>query len=92
MKYTITEVKTSQVKVEYENGSTAEILIDKAQTNLDIRHNIKLYSGTNFTAFEQISDVPLLICPFGRIFLIDQFADRNFTISSRIRVRSFYVL
>ena len=61
MKYTITEIGTGQIKVTYEDGSNAEIPIQKGQSNEGIRMNVKMWSGTAFTPFDSTSDVPVAL-------------------------------
>ena len=59
MKYTIKEINTEYVKVEYEDGSNAQVPIRKGQSNYDIRFNIKAFSTTTHTPYDNTSDVPL---------------------------------
>lgn len=61
MKYTITEVTTSQIKVDYENGTKAEIPLNKSDTNEIIRYSIKAYSGLGPIPFDKTSDVPIAV-------------------------------
>ena len=61
MKYTIKEINTEYVKVEYEDGSNAQVPIRKGQSNYDIRFNIKAFSTTTHTPYDNTSDVPIAI-------------------------------
>ena len=61
MKYTVTEVTISQIKVDYENGSKAEIPISKTDTNEMIRFSIKTYSGSQSLPYDKTTDVPIAV-------------------------------
>lgn len=61
MKYTVKEVNTLFIKVEYEDGSNAQVPIAKGQTSNDIRFNIKNWSNSTHIPFDKVSDVPLAV-------------------------------
>lgn len=59
MKYTVTDVTTSLIKVDYEDGTKSEIPITKGMTAVSIREAIQAWSGSRFTPFDKVSDVPV---------------------------------
>lgn len=61
MKYTVTEVTASNLKVTYEDGNKAEIVLVKGMDNVAIRQQIQQYSANRFTPFDQTSDVPIAV-------------------------------
>ena len=61
MKYTVTEVTTSQIKVDYEDGTKSEIPLNKGMSAEAIRYNIQAWSGSRYTPFDSTSDVPIAV-------------------------------
>lgn len=60
MKYKITEVTTSSIKVEYEDSSSAVVPITKGSDKNTIRFSINQYHNSS-TPFDNVSDVPLAV-------------------------------
>jgi hypothetical protein len=60
MKYTVKEINTTSVKVEYENGSWAVIPIEKGQTKDTISQNCVSFNHEP-NAWDKTADVPLTV-------------------------------
>jgi len=56
--YTIRGVTTSDITVDYSNGTTATLPIRQRDSRLAILSRIAAYSGTSEGAFADVSDVP----------------------------------
>ena len=59
MKYKITEIKTDSVKAVYEDGSWAEIPIQKTNNASQIQLAISSFNNNN--PFDKVADVPVTI-------------------------------
>lgn len=60
MKFKITEIKTESVKVEFDDGSWANVPITKGQDQESIYNQIKTFAHL-LVPFDQISDVPVTV-------------------------------
>ena len=60
MKYTVKEITTTSVKVEYEDGSWANVPIVKGDTKDIISANCDNFNNSP-TPFDNVSDVPLTV-------------------------------
>lgn len=60
MKFKITEITTSSVKVQYEDGSWALVPISKGQDQATIYEQIRSYVNVAPT-FDKVSDVPVTV-------------------------------
>tara|TARA_Y100000114_G_scaffold4175_1_gene3496 strand:+ start:2000 stop:2407 length:408 start_codon:yes stop_codon:yes gene_type:complete len=58
MKYTVTEISTSNIKVQYPDGSHAVIPIVKGQSKETIEYNIIAFNQES-QPFDKVSDVPV---------------------------------
>ena len=60
MKYTVKEITTTSVKVEYEDGSWADVPIEKSMSKDTISRNCDQWYNPP-TPFDKVSDVPLTV-------------------------------
>jgi len=60
MKFTVKEITTTSVKVEYENGSWANVPIEKGQDKDTISQNCSNYNHEP-NPWEKVGDVPLTV-------------------------------
>lgn len=61
MKYKVTELTTSLMKVEYEDGTWSSIPIDKSDTKVVLQGRIAGYYNTPTVPYAQVSDIPLAV-------------------------------
>ena len=60
MKYTVKEITTTSVKVEYDDGSWAEVPIAKGQSKDSISENCDHFNNPP-SPYDKVSDVPLTV-------------------------------
>ena len=61
MKYKVTGLTTSSMKIEYEDGTWASIPIEKSDTKVVLQGRIASYNNSSTTPYDQISDIPLAL-------------------------------
>ena len=61
MKYKVTELTTSSMKVEYDDGKWSSIPIAKTDTKDALRDRAAQYYNVPATPYDQVSDVPLAV-------------------------------
>ena len=61
MKYKVTELTTSSMKVEYEDGTWSSIPIEKSDTKVVLQGRIAGYYNTPTVPYDQVSDIPLAV-------------------------------
>ena len=61
MKYKVTELTTSSMKVEYEDGTWSSIPIEKEDTKVVLQGRIAGFYNTPKVPYAQVSDIPLAV-------------------------------
>ena len=61
MKYKVTELTTSSMKIEYEDGTWSSIPIEKSDTKEVLQGRIAGYYNTPTVPYAKVSDIPLAV-------------------------------
>lgn len=61
MKYKVTELTTSSMKVEYDDGKWSNIPIAKTDTEIALRSRAAEYYNVPATPYDKVSDIPLAL-------------------------------
>ncbi len=80
-KYTIKEITTAHITVDFENGNWAKVPIKKGESKADIEDRLRQFASQTSVAFDNVSDVPFAVNDEATILDQEEFATARSTLS-----------